>query len=79
MISTPTEPQPHPALARLVDRSAATNFAIRNNALDQRARQIARRRRLAAQHGIQLDHNGMLIPNGNVVIGANDSDSDVSI
>ena len=79
MVSTRGVVEVHPALTRMVERTAATNFAIRNNALDQRARQIARRRRLAAQHGIQVDDNGRLVPDGNVVIGANDSDSDVSI
>jgi hypothetical protein len=67
----------HPALARLVERTAATNFAIQNNAVDQRARVIARRRRMAAQHGLQVDAEGRLIPDGNVVFAPNDSDSDV--
>ena len=77
MTITSTGPQPHPTLARLIERSAITNFAIQNNTIDQRARVIARRRRLAAQHGLQVDAEGRLVPDGNVVIGANDSDSDV--
>ena len=78
MVSARGGSEVHPALQRLTERTAATNFAIRNNALDQRARQIAHRRRLAARDGIQVDDNGMPIPDGNVVI-ANDSDSDVGI
>ena len=66
----------HPALARLVERTAATNFAIQNNAVDQRARVIARRRRMAAQHGLQVDENGRLVPDGRVVFAPNDSDSE---
>ena len=77
MVSTRGGSEVHPALERLVERTAATNFAIRNNTIDQSARQIARRRRLAAQHGLQVDAEGRLIPDGIVVIGANDSDSDV--
>ena len=75
MVSTRGVVEVHPALTRLVERTAATNFAIR--AIDQRARVIARRRRLAAQHGLQVDAEGRLIPDGNVFFAPNDSDSDV--
>ena len=77
MVSTRGGSEVHPALQRLTERTAATNFAIRNNTIDQRTRVIARRRRLAAQHGLQVDAEGRLVPDGNVVIAANDSDSDV--
>ena len=66
MVSTRGGSEVHPALQRLTERTAATNFAIRNNTIDQRTRVIARRRQLAAQHGMRVDHRGR-------VVGADDS------
>ena len=67
----------HPALERLIATTAATNFAIMNHMTDRRTREINRRRRQAAQYGLQVDDNGRLIPN--VVINANDADSDSDV
>ena len=66
----------HPALERMTERTAATHFAIRNNTLNQRARVVGRRMRLAQQHGLRVDENGRLIPDGRVVIAPNDDDSE---
>jgi hypothetical protein len=56
----------HPALERLAEQTAATHFAIRTHNLDQRNRWLERRRQLAAQHGMRVDHRGR-------VVGADDS------
>ena len=71
---------PHPTLNRMIERTAAANFTIRNNTVNQRARVVGRRMRLAQQHGLRVDENGRLIPDGRVVfapnVAPNDSDSE---
>ena len=75
MVLAHGEVSTHPALDRLVAVTAATNFSIRNHMIDRRTREINRRRRMAAQHGLRVDENGRLLPGGGAVFG-NDSDSD---
>ena len=56
----------HPALERMANLTAEAHFAIRTHNLDQRNRWLERRRQLAAQHGMRVDHRGR-------VVGADDS------
>ena len=51
----------HPALERLVTRTAEVNFTIRNHLFDRRAAEIARRGRQAARLGLRVDRNGHLL------------------
>ena len=58
MTSTPTGLEVHRALARLVDRTGATNFAIRDYNRGRRGYWLARRRRMAAEIGLRVDRRG---------------------
>ena len=51
----------HPALERLVEQTAATNFEIRTYSLEQRNRWLERRRQLAAQYGMRVDRRGCVV------------------
>ena len=60
MTSTPTGLEVHPALARLADRTVATNFEIRDYNRGRRGYWLARRRRMAAEIGLRVDRRGRL-------------------
>ena len=58
MVFTSTGFHPRPALHRLIEQTAATNFAIRNHDIEWRAYWLARRRRMAAEMGLRVDRHG---------------------
>ena len=60
MTSTPTGLEVRPALARLADRTVATNFEIRDYNRGRRGYWLARRRRMAAEIGLRVDRRGRL-------------------
>ena len=61
--------RPHPALARMIEQTAAARFAINDHNVSQRGRWLQRRRRLAAEAGMRVNRRG-------VVVGADESSSD---
>ena len=61
MISRNGGVEVHPALDRLVARTAAVNIVMRNHFIDRRQQEIARRGRQAARLGLRVDRNGGLL------------------